>query len=91
MNSSTNLTLTRMEQSQYRLANSSNPTKDVFPEKKRIALVAHDKNKEKLVEWCKKWKSVLSNHSLMGTGTTAGKVCIEKEVDIMEISLIGQF
>ena len=58
------------------MTNCPNDVRDEnkIPVKKRIALVAHDKNKEKLVEWCRKWKSVLINHSLMGTGTTAGKV-----------------
>ena len=51
-----------------------------IPVKKRIALVAHDKNKEKLVDWCRKWKSVLATHSLMGTGTTAGKVSIREAI-----------
>lgn len=40
-------------------------------EKKDIALIAHDNEKPKLIEWCKKHYDVLKNHNLYGTGTTA--------------------
>ena len=36
--------------------------------KKNIALIAHDIEKPKLIEWC---KDELMNHNLYGTGTTA--------------------
>lgn len=39
--------------------------------KKGIALIAHDNEKPKLIEWCKKHYDELKNHSLFGTGTTA--------------------
>lgn len=49
-----------------------------FPEMpsalKRIALVAHDSEKDKLVEWCGRHKDALSRHILCGTGTTAGRI-----------------
>ncbi len=38
---------------------------------KNIALIAHDKKKEELIEWCNKHKDILKNHFLCGTGTTA--------------------
>jgi methylglyoxal synthase len=38
--------------------------------KKRIALVAHDKKKEELVEWAKFNCKLLSQHSLYATGKT---------------------
>ncbi len=38
---------------------------------KNIALIAHDNKKNELIEWCKKYKDVLENHKLYGTGTTA--------------------
>ena len=41
---------------------------DVMPARKRIALVAHDNFKVKMVEWCAKWKEVLGKHLLVGTG-----------------------
>ena len=38
---------------------------------KHIALVAHDRKKKALVDWCDKNKDVLKSHFLCGTGTTA--------------------
>ncbi|MDB5192238.1 MAG: Methylglyoxal synthase [Segetibacter sp.] len=38
---------------------------------KRIALVAHDKKKKDLSDWCLTNKDVLAKHELFGTGTTA--------------------
>jgi methylglyoxal synthase len=53
---------------------------------KSIALVAHDKRKEELLEWARKNRDVLSRHSLVATGTT-GKV-IENELDLPVEKLI---
>ena len=39
--------------------------------KKDIALIAHDNEKPKLIEWCKKNYDILKKHNLYGTGTTA--------------------
>ena len=41
---------------------------------KRIALIAHDNMKAKLVEWCTVNREILSHHFLCGTGTTAMRV-----------------
>ncbi len=41
---------------------------------KRIALIAHDNMKDKMVEWCCENKAVLSKHFLCGTGTTSKKI-----------------
>lgn len=38
---------------------------------KNIALVAHDGKKAELIQWCEDNKSILMNHFLCGTGTTA--------------------
>lgn len=38
---------------------------------KNIALIAHDNKKRELIEWCKKYKNILENHKLYGTGTTS--------------------
>ncbi len=38
---------------------------------KNIALIAHDNKKRELIEWCEQHKDVLSQHFLVGTGTTA--------------------
>lgn len=40
--------------------------------KKRIALVAHDEMKPKMIAWAEKHKEALSGHILYGTGTTGG-------------------
>ena len=40
-------------------------------EKKDIALIAHDNEKPKLIEWCKENYDILKKHNLYGTGTTA--------------------
>lgn len=39
--------------------------------KKNIALIAHDNEKPKLIEWCLENYDVLKMHQLYGTGTTA--------------------
>ncbi len=44
---------------------------------KKIALVAHDNMKERLINWIKDNKEELSSHFLCGTGTTA-KLISEK-------------
>lgn len=41
---------------------------------KRIALIAHDNMKPKMIEWCKENKDVLSKHFLCGTGTTSKRI-----------------
>ena len=53
---------------------------------KSIALVAHDKRKEELLEWAKRNRDVLGRHSLVATGTT-GKV-IESELSLPVEKLI---
>lgn len=39
-----------------------------------IALIAHDKKKELMVEFCIAYKGILSRHSLVATGTTGSLV-----------------
>lgn len=41
-----------------------------LPEKKRIALVAHDNRKKDLIDWVTANKVALSTHQLQATGTT---------------------
>ena len=45
-----------------------------LPARKRIALVAHDHEKESLLTWAKAHREALSQHELFGTGTTGGLV-----------------
>ncbi|WP_447895677.1 methylglyoxal synthase [Vreelandella sp. GE22] len=42
--------------------------------KKRIALIAHDGKKSELLEWAARWQQTLGAHTLLGTGTTAGRL-----------------
>ena len=48
--------------------------KRTLPVRKRIALVAHDGKKEELLEWAARWRETLAEHTLIGSGTTAGRV-----------------
>lgn len=49
----------------------------IVPERKTIALIAHDNRKRDLIEWVKFHHAVFKNHNLVGTGTT-GKLIAEK-------------
>ena len=42
----------------------------VIHTRKNVALVAHDKRKEELIEWAKKNRDELAKHYLVATGTT---------------------
>ncbi len=43
----------------------------LMDKQKTIALIAHDHQKDDLVDWCFKNREDLKNHSLCGTGTTS--------------------
>ena len=43
-----------------------------LPARKRIALVAHDHEKQHLLEWATEHREILSQHELCATGTTGG-------------------
>lgn len=53
---------------------------------KRVALVAHDKRKDELLQWAKHNREILAGHSLVATGTTGG--LIEKELSLPVEKLI---
>lgn len=40
----------------------------------KIALIAHDKKKEEIIEFSKKYKDVLGKYELVATGTTGEKI-----------------
>lgn len=40
----------------------------------KIALIAHDKKKEEIIEFSKKYKDVLAKYELVATGTTGKKI-----------------
>lgn len=49
-----------------------------------IALIAHDKKKELMVDFCIAYKGILSKHNLCATGTTGGLIA---EVTGMSVNL----
>ena len=49
---------------------------------KRIALIAHDHMKDKMIEWCSKHRAVLARPELCGTGTTAARIRQETGLDV---------
>lgn len=51
----------------------------ILPQRKTIALVAHDNKKKELIEWSVHNRDFLSRHDLIATGTT-GKL-LEDELD----------
>jgi methylglyoxal synthase len=51
-----------------------------LPQKKHIALVAHDNMKDDLLEWAQFNRDTLSRHHLYATGTTGG--ILERELDL---------
>lgn len=40
----------------------------------RVALIAHDKKKEEIINFAKKHKDIFKNHELVATGTTGLKI-----------------
>ena len=42
----------------------------LMPERKCVALVAHDNMKVELIGWCREHRTILSRHALVATGTT---------------------
>ncbi|MCW5877044.1 MAG: methylglyoxal synthase [Anaerolineales bacterium] len=53
------------------------PSEEKLPEKKRIALVAHDGCKEDLAEWAAYNRAELAKHTLFGTGGTGALIAKE--------------
>ncbi len=48
----------------------------------KIALIAHDKKKQELLEIAKEYKDVLAGHELCATGTTGTLIMGETKLDI---------
>lgn len=56
--------------------------KKKIPQKKRLALVAHDGLKDELFKWMDDNKELWSKHELCGTGTTSSIIRDKFKVDI---------
>jgi methylglyoxal synthase len=48
----------------------------------RIALIAHDKKKQEMIDLCIKYRDVLSKHDLFATGTTGAMVMVATGLSI---------
>ncbi len=59
----------------------------LLPERKRIALVAHDHKKNDLIDWSVYNKTLLAQHDLYATGTT-GRL-LNKALDIPVTTLLS--
>jgi methylglyoxal synthase len=53
-----------------------------LPKQKRVALVAHDGRKEDLLAWVRHNRAVLSQHFLLGTGTTGKLIADETSLPV---------
>jgi methylglyoxal synthase len=50
--------------------------------RKRIALIAHDNRKADLLEWARFNRETLSQHELLGTGTTGSMIADELDLPV---------
>ena len=48
----------------------------------KIALIAHDKKKEEIIEFSKKYKDILAKYELVATGTTGKKISEATGLDV---------
>ena len=53
-----------------------------MPQRKRIALIAHDNQKTNLLDWARYNRDTLSRHELFATGTTGGILADELDLPI---------
>jgi methylglyoxal synthase len=52
-------------------------TPSLMPDRKRIALIAHDNRKNDMLDWARYNRLTLARHELYGTGTTGGLIADE--------------
>ena len=53
-----------------------------MPERRRIALIAHDNRKDEMLDWARFNRGTLSRHDLCATGTTGGAVALELNLPV---------
>lgn len=51
----------------------------------KIALIAHDKKKNEIIELARKYKDILVSHELYATGTTGTMIMGETKLDIFRL------
>ena len=51
----------------------------------KIALIAHDKKKQEIIEIARQYKDILSQHELYATGTTGTMIMGETKLDIFRL------
>ncbi len=51
----------------------------------KIALIAHDKKKHEMINFCIKHKKVLRNHTLVATGTTGQRINEATQLEIKRL------
>lgn len=49
----------------------------LMPERRRIALIAHDNRKDEMLDWARFNRGTLAGHDLCATGTTGGNIAAE--------------
>jgi len=53
-----------------------------MPERRRIALIAHDNRKDDMREWARFNRGTLARHELFATGTTGATIADELDLDV---------
>lgn len=66
------------------MASSMEPL-SMEPQRLRIALIAHDQMKPKLVAWATRHAATLSHHELFATGTTGTRICEAADLEIQRV------
>ncbi len=56
-----------------------------LPARKRIALVAHDNQKDELAAWAGRHRQTLAEHSLLATGTTGARLSQQLDLPIQRL------
>ena len=55
----------------------------------KIALIAHDKKKNEIIELAIKYKDVLASHELYATGTTGTLIMGETAINVLTMPILS--